>query len=439
MQQSQTASARPRRPRPTPRRGAAVRSLLEALARKGLKADVLRCGAHYTASGVAARVCLKSLVVGSTKQASDFALISAALRAGLPVTVTVADPDRQAASAAVAPFRDSFCRYLERAAIDRRLLGLSLTAGELPAPEFRASLRPQLGEGPRYVMLPTGNAPGTDSRPPPLWRLLQECEARGPRFWPALPSGVRSRCPLLPSESSEVLLPNLGLAAPTATAWLPIHLDLGRFCGARGELASGALAEALDACVALGDRLFDHLTWFDPRQRRDAYRNRRLAICVSGFGDWLLRRGADPCDWHTLRQLDRLIGSLQEGLWLRSKRLAKRRGAIPALFDREPQWTWCDEAHSRAWRRRWKAALNAEQVRHRNLLVLSPYSILPRDGAAAIEFADLVPALAHADAFYFSGAPALDHWRGSDFRAFHQRVQALVARHNAASFVAAGV
>ncbi len=418
---------------------AVVQRLVKAMARKGLEVDVLRCGAQHTAPGIAVRLCLQSLVLAGQKHATDYALISAALRAGLPVTVSIDDPERQAASDAVAPLRDSFCAYLQRADIDRRLLGLSLAAGELPESGFRSSLRHRLGEGPRYVMLATGREATNDGGPPPLWRLLQECEPQGPRFWPALPSGVRSRCPLLPSECSEVLLPNLGLAAPSATAWLPIHLDLSRLSNHRGDLPALRLSEALDACVALGDRLFDHLTWFDPRQRRDAVRNRRLAVCVSGFGDLLLRRGADPGDWQTLRQLDRLIAELQDGLWHRSKRLAKRRGAVPALLDRQPQWAWCDEAHSRAWRRRWKAALNAEQVRHRNLLVLSPYSVLPRLSAAAIEFADLLPALGHADAFYFSGAPALDHWQPHEFRAFHQRVQALITRHNAASFVATGV
>ena len=437
MPQLRPAAAQTVRPNPQRRRDSAVKRLLDAMTRKGLRVDVLRCGARHTAAGVAARLSLESLVSDGRKHATDFALISAALRVGLPVTVSIDDPKRQAASDAVAPFRDSFCTYLERADINRRLLGLSLAAGELPEPGFRSSLRPRLGEGPRYVMLPTERESSKDDRPP--WRLLQECESQGPRFWPALPSGVRSRCPLLPSESSEVLLPNLGIAAPSATAWLPIQLDLSRLSNGRGDLPAQPLTEALDACVALGDRLFDHLTWFDPRQRRDAVRNRRLAVCVSGFGDLLLRRGADPGDWQTLRQLDRLIASLQEGLWQRSKLLAKRRGAVPALLERQPRWAWCDEAHSRAWRRRWEAALSAEQVRHRNLLVLSPYSVLPRRCAAAIEFADLLPALGHADAFYFSGAPVLDHWHARDFRAFHQRVQALVARHNAASFVATGV
>lgn len=412
-------------------------ALLGRLARLGIRAGVRRWRAGYTACGVTAHLDLPAAIAGSRGLSREVAIVGAALRVGVPVTVVVEDPYRQVGSVEIQPFRDRFCAFLERTNVDRRLLGLCLSALEFPDAASRSELRPRLGEGPRYVSLPGKRGASEDLALNDVWAVLQRSETNGPRFWPAHPAGVRSRCPLLPSESSTTLLPGSGIAAPANTAWLPLTFDICRVADHEGNVCLSALSSVLDACVDLGDRLLDRLTWFDPRQRRDARSNRRLAVIVDGFGDLVVRRGEDPSDWQSLRRLDRLVSGLHEGLWQRSRALAAQRGLLPALLEREPKWAWCDETHVRRFRDRWRQALETQQVRNRNLLVLSPYSVLPRR-RATVEFADLLPALVHADAFSFSSAPALDHWQACDFRAFHQRLQALVMHHNAASFVAAG-
>ena len=199
------------------------------------------------------------------------------------------------------------------------------------------------------------------------------------------------------------------------------------------------LDRALDACIDLGDCLLDHLSWFDDRQRQDAISNRRLAVCPAGFGDLVTRRGESPADLGCLQRLDALLADIRAGLWQRSKRLAESRGPLPALSDHSPRVAWRDDAHRRDWQHRWRNAVSHVQVRHRNLLAMSPYSLLPRQACPPPDFADLLPLLAHADVLSFARPPSLSHWKACEFRSFHQRIAAQVERHNAASLVAAGV
>lgn len=418
-----------------------VDDILSRFAALGLGASVRRIGAKYTTTGVTARVALDGLFAPPEGLDRGLSVVYAALRAGIPVTVTIVDPGARAASGGLAYFRAKFCDFLDAASVDRDLLGLCLSAAEIPSSTFRANIRPSLGDGPRYLMLQPGSGRECQSAAElgAVWRLLQQAETNGPRFWPVFPAGVRSRCPLLSGECSSVVLPEIGLVAPAASAWLPIDLDICRFADADGNVCHRRLDLALDACVHLGDRLIDRLSWFDDGQRCDARRNRRLAVFLTGLGDLVERRREQPSDLRCLRALDQLVAGIHEGLWHRSRRIAEIRGPLPALAEKQPGADWRDETHRRDWQARWFKALASVQVRHRNLLAMSPYSVLPRTGTATADYADLLPVLAHADAFGFAGPPSLAHWNISDFKSFHQRVQALVERRNAASFVAAGV
>jgi hypothetical protein len=434
---------------------AAARDALELardLAAHGLRPRLHQRGAQFTTAGVTARVALGSLAATPAgpgravaaragRPDSGLSVVYAALRAGIPVTVTIIDPAGQASDAGLAEFRRRFCDFLNAAAVDRDLLGLCLSASELPSAEFRSSIRPNLGDGPRYVMLheQTGADRRDRSRDAAVWRLLRMEEQGTPRFWPVFPAGVRSQCPLLSSESSSGVLPGSGLAAPLGSAWLPIDLDICQFADAKGVIDVRRLDRALDACIDLGDCLLDHLSWFDDRQRQDAKSNRRLAVCPAGFGDLVVRRGENPADLDCLQRLDALLADIRAGLWQRSKRLAASRGPLPALADHSPRVAWRDDAHRRDWQHRWRNAVFHEQVRHRNLLAMSPYALLPRHLVASPEFADLLPLLGHADVLSFARPPSLAHWNDREFRSFHQRVGAHVERHNAASLVAAGV
>lgn len=418
-----------------PSTAGAVPDLLRRLAEFGAHAAIVPVDGRYAVCGAAARL---SLPAANAEQLDrELALVFRSLKAGLPISAIVERCSELAGLEQAVALTKRFRRFVVAAGVDSSLLTLCLSANELPPRSLRAALRPLLGDGPRYLMLPPKSEPSPVEEC--VWTLIHDPDGLRPRFWPAFPAGTRSRCSLLPGEASRNLFPTFGIATPAGSAWLPVSLDIRAVCDRHGALRDRRFERTLDAVVDLGDRLLDELAWIDPRQAEDAHHNRRLAVNVHGFGDLILERGDDPSDWDTLKWLDRLVARLHAGLWRRSRELAARRGPAPSLAAREPSGRWRDAAHRRAWRDRWRAALVAEQVRHRNLLVLSPYAVLPRSIPPTPEFADLLPALLHADAFCFSSAPRLEHWTVADLRAFYGRLQALIDRHNAASFVAAGV
>ena len=77
-------------------------------------------------------------------------------------------------------------------------------------------------------------------------------------------------------------------------------------------------------------------------------------------------------------------------------------------------------------------------VRHRNLLVLTADSLLPRRAPAHPGFTDLLPLLAHADVVGISLKNLPGDWERLDLVSFHARLQAQISRLNATSFVAIG-
>lgn len=255
---------------------------------------------------------------------------------------------------------------------------------------------------------------------------------------PAMASGVRSRCPLLAAETPTTLLPVSGIAAPAGSAWLSLVVDLVAFAGSNGRLCKNALFSALDTCIVAGDELLDALSWVCPRQSADARRNRRLAILPVGLGDLVSMADDDPASLDCQYRLDQLLRTIHEHLWRRSRELARCIGPLPALTEHQPSADWRDERHRNAWVSRWHDAVQRSMVRHRNLLVLSPYSLLPRSGRADSAYADLLPLLAHADALAFSGPVRFGAWSAADVKAFLDRMSAEVRRFNAAALIATG-
>ena len=254
---------------------------------------------------------------------------------------------------------------------------------------------------------------------------------------PAMAAGVRSCCPLLAAEGASTVLPISGLSAPAHSAWLSLSVDLVRFADRRGRVSDRRLKLALDACIEDGDALLEELSWICPSQAADARKNRRLAVSLDGLGDLVVAANEDPTSLACLYRLDRLVADIHRHLWRRSRNLARVHGALPALTDHQPRADWRDDAHRRAWADRWHKAVQEAQVRHRNLLVLSPYSLLPRAGKSHGNFADLLPILAHADALRFSGPNRFRDWCAADIKAFLDRLCAQVQRFNATAFIAA--
>lgn len=363
--------------------------------------------------------------------------IRALLLQGCAVTLTFRDNDASDPRAL-----ETVLRYLHVASsapcVDRRRLALAIEGEGLPLPAYLLMSRIWLGAGPRYVILP-GDTAGIPCSPAPdraLYSSLFQHRQRGRAMSPVFEAGLRSRCPLLPDEAARGFVTPLALAGSPGSAWLPIRFDVCRYADRRGRLRETELLGALRSGLAQADRLFDELHWADAQQRHDARQNRRIVFLPDGLGDLVVLRRADPSGIACLRALDRLLAKMHDCLWNESQRLARTRGVLPALAARDPSRQLPCGSTRRRWRERWRSALAQSAVRHRNLLALSPYGLLPRGAPGNAAFTDLLPLLAYADTLCFAGPVSFPGWRVDEFSAFLRRARAVMHRRNSATFVA---
>lgn len=308
---------------------------------------------------------------------------------------------------------------------DAAAVEIAVDAAALEAREAWLARQEGLGDGPLYLLAePSQPAPGG------FWKQLWQLGGRGPvraAFAPVISSG----CPLLAAEAAPAIQPLIGLQVPAGSAWVAARIHLPDFVGERGELETDALEFALGATLEAADALHDAAGWATAQARHDAWLNRRLAIELTGMGDLVERRGQDPRTLACLGELDELCAWSKSVLMARSRALTGAGELLPALRDSDPQrWLPAASVHH-SWRECWQRAVVRHAVRNRNLLVMSPWSVLPRSGRDLAGYLDLLPLLAHADAFAFAG-PA--NWAGLNFNEFiglHQRSRAAFERSRA--------
>ena len=268
-----------------------------------------------------------------------------------------------------------------------------------------------------------------------LWRALWElCAAPG--VYTAFAERVMPQCPLLSAERGRAIVSPIGLQAPAHSAWVCMGIDLARFLGRDGEVDEPALKRCLEACVDIGESLHDTLAWPSADMQHDAWLNRRLAIVLSGFGDLLRKKGMAPADHASLRYLNQLLLWLRMNAQSRSRALATQGEPLPAISLSDPSHALPRGSIQEDWRRRWREAVRATLVRHRNLLVISPWSLFPRAARADYEYAELLPLLRHSDACSFNRNIGIDHWNFSQFKHFHQRARAVLKQRLATSQIA---
>ena len=248
------------------------------------------------------------------------------------------------------------------------------------------------------------------------------------------PSIVLSPCPLLPAETASDFLPQVCMPVPAHSAWIPMELDLSAFADAAGNIETAALERALEASVDEGDRRHDRTDWAEPRIEYDSWLNRRLAIALRGWGDIVARRGADPGALQTLRDMEALAEWACRTLHDRSRYLAARSSHCPALD--EVGAPLLQMQRGRAWSRRWRQALKAAALRHRNLTTISPWDVFPRRSAADLRYANLLPLTRFADSLSFQCDSSIAHWNVNDFKGFHERLLAITRRSRGAPLVA---
>ena len=245
---------------------------------------------------------------------------------------------------------------------------------------------------------------------------------------------VRSPCPLLPPEKGEEYLPSVCMPVPKHSAWVSMEIDVSSFVTTEGEVDYAALESALHWCVDDGDRRHDEACWQEPLVEYDSWLNRRLAIAIRGWGEWVDLCGADPQSIDALREGEALARWICVTLHAYSRRLANGSNWCPAL-DEAGARVLRKDASSR-WTRRWKRAIRDVAVRHRNLTTMSPWDVFPRQKPADLRYADLLPLIRFADALSFQRDVSIAHWNASDFKRFHGRVAALSRSGGGAGLVA---
>ena len=264
-----------------------------------------------------------------------------------------------------------------------------------------------------------------------LWDLRTESGVRT-----AFADRVLPQCPLLSAEQGRAIVSPIGLQAPADSAWVCMGIDLLRFTHTCGVLDQQALKQCVEACVDVGEALHDVLAWPTADLQHDAWLNRRLAIVLSGFGDLLRMRGMSPSEHDSLRYLNQLLLRVRMGAQSRSRAIAMRSEPLPAIALSDPSHALPRGSIREDWRRRWREAVRATLVRHRNLLVISPWSLFPSEAPADYEYAELLPLLRHADACAFNRDVSIRHWNLNQFKHFHQRARAVLKQRVATSQIA---
>jgi len=264
-----------------------------------------------------------------------------------------------------------------------------------------------------------------------LWRLREGGLARA-----AYAPLVTPQCPLLCTEAASAVLPSIGIQVPEGSAWVTMKLNLARFADDRDSLHQNALQNALQCCVDLGDALHDYLIWPTARMRHDSWLNRRLAIVLTGLGDLTRQRRLDPQQFACLQNLGEVLRWTQSILRSRSHYLAVQNENLPALDLCDPSHTLPGGRARDGWRERWHRAVELNAIRHRNLIVLSPWSMFPEHSPADPRYSDLLPLLEFADACAFSAPPPLGHWNINQFKSLHQRAWAVLEQKEAQQLIA---
>jgi hypothetical protein len=250
---------------------------------------------------------------------------------------------------------------------------------------------------------------------------------------------IISQCPLLSAERADSVASPGGMLVPADTAWVPVRVDLAPFLSNNGALDESHLEETLRNCVDTGDRVHDTWGWRTPDMQHDSWLNRRLAIQVTGFGDVIQQLGLAPDNHGSLRLLNQLLLRIKETLRSRSRELAQHVDPLPSISLSDPSLSLPRGNIRDDWQRRWRESVAATQVRHRNLLVLSPWSLFPSGEAADYRYSELLPLLRHADACAFRRTVSIEHWNLNEFRRFHQRAMAVLQQRGTMSRFAMSV
>ena len=257
-----------------------------------------------------------------------------------------------------------------------------------------------------------------------LWGELVCASHANPRIDLVLAGRKQPLTDLMGSERPDTIMPLSLFEAPADTAWLGMQFDLSAIPAEQIERGTGHLKKLVRVGVRLADNLIDAVTWPSDQLRRDALANRRLAAHVTGIGDLVLRYGLDPASFSTLRLLQRWLTLFKRQLLRESLRLAQERGPYPALNAEQLVCTLAPRYGDVRARR----IISRRSPRHRQLLALSPYCVLPRRANAipARKWLNLLPLVRVADNLTMHGSQVRSLLDRADYEALLRSTWALL-------------
>ena len=405
--------------------------------RYGVARDAV-CGTMY-------RVSVRNVVESSVAGVALLQKLSNLTDSKIPVNLSVEDFPVEESTVTV---WQRFCEALRDALSPCKLPGnspgLCVHSHQMPQEAFCLIADAVLGRGPRYVFLDSLQMTAhcnraVDERAASNWSFLWRQRATARPVMPVYGGFVRSACPLLADEVATTVVPGMGLNAPARSAWLPLTLPITRFATRTGRLRWPELVDAISEAISIVEQMHDRVSWHEKAQARDARENRRVALNVIELGDIVRRRGDDPANLSCQRWLAGVVNRLRNELQTQSRNIAARTGPVPALQEANHVGQWRAGPQRESWCRHWDEALRQSAVRHRNLLVISPYAVIPSEGSATAAYSDLLPVIGVADAWNFSAPPDFSGWNAAQYRQFHRRARAVIQGSHTASFVAAGV
>lgn len=254
------------------------------------------------------------------------------------------------------------------------------------------------------------------------WREIAHSARTDDAVAPVFDGRAGSVCPLAGPEASDSVEPGLGQCAPSGSARIAFDFDLCCFVDARGRIDRLYLARTLRDVLRMADNLHDAVRWPLEELREDAAAHRRIALHVTGIGDTVCRLGLDPAHFATLERMVDTLAFVRACAFRCSRRLARRRSPFPGLqAERMIELLPRPDLQAEV-----RARIRQNATRNRELLVLSPWSVLPEQstGADALPYFNLLPLLRFADGIGFRPARRTRRLTAEQFERFMRRAWA---------------
>lgn len=247
-----------------------------------------------------------------------------------------------------------------------------------------------------------------------LWHGVTGIAHRDPGLHLVLQHTTRPACALAGGERPDAVLPSSLFEVRAESAWLAVAIRLDALPGASPAESLCEMRRLLRACLRLADNLVEEVEWPTPELAQDALVNRRLAVHLTGIGGVIDRWRLDPAAFATVSTAMRWIGLVRRLMVRESNVLARERGPFPGLELRDLEATLSRSFGGERARR----LLRQAGLRHRHLLVLSPYAVLPECAPHRPlgDYLHLLPVLRFADTVGMRGDAAARSLPAATFR-----------------------